>query len=337
MAMVVEESMVAKRWQRANSLESSTDKVPIFSSLSICTCSSRRSMMATALALPVLVAIPTVGSCEEALPFQDKEEDDGDNKRGGKPFAPASALLPATQLKLAVDQLYDLSQSLDDKTASTQQQQKYQTLQQMSQLWKNRPPLFTTTTSAKQQQRLPPRASPSTAQLTTGISSANKQQYQANRKDLTSLPDRMAAMLNQADVERQWGMLQYQESKLESNNELRAALNYYTSQLEFGQAYLLTASKETRKQLIRNDQLPSLTAVITADLDLRDLYRNDFLTAMDDAIAEMEYQLKLTPQEVDVTDVVELLEQAHTALSKWFGLIAWSDVQEAVETMRQEG
>ena len=38
--------------------------------------------------------------------------------------------------------------------------------------------------------------------------------------------------------------------------------------------------------MIRNDELPTLTATITSDLDLRDLARNTFLTAIDDATAE---------------------------------------------------
>jgi hypothetical protein len=59
-------------------------------------------------------------------------------------------------------------------------------------------------------------------------------------------------------------------------------MNYYTQQLEFdGDRYLLTSSKEDKKRMIRNDQLPTLTVVITSDLDLRDLYRNQFLTAME--------------------------------------------------------
>ena len=110
----------------------------------------------------------------------------------------------------------------------------------------------------------PKRTSGSTAQLTTGISSANKSQYKEVRKDL-SIPDKMAAMLNQADVERQYGMLQYAESKREKSNDFRLAFNLYTQSLVFGDTYQLTASKEDKKRMIRNDELPSLTAVITSD------------------------------------------------------------------------
>ena len=131
-------------------------------------------------------------------------------------------------------------------------------------------------------------------------------------------------------------MLQYDESQRESGNELRAALNFYTQQLQFGDRYLLTASAEEKKRLIRNDALPSLTAVITSDLDLRDLYRNQFLTAWDDLIAEVAYQVKLPVSEVDVADVLDLMEQSSTALNKWFALIDPEDVQVALETVRNE-
>jgi hypothetical protein len=75
--------------------------------------------------------------------------------------------------------------------------------------------------------------------------------------------------------------------------------------------------------MIRNDQLPSVKAVITSDLDLRDLYRNQLLTAVDDVTAEVAYQLKLKQQseqesiDSDVTDVADLMNQAYTACSKW--------------------
>lgn len=146
----------------------------------------------------------------------------------------------------------------------------------------------------------------------------------------------MAALLNQADVERQWGMLQYAESKREQDNEMRAAFNFYTSQLQFADSFALTASKEEKKRMIRNDELPSLSAVITSDLDLRDLYRNQFLTAIEDAKAEVSYQLKQPRDSVDVTDVVELTNQAHTACIKWFGLIPVQDVQAALDTVTNE-
>mmetsp|Transcript_2488 Transcript_2488/g.5266 ORF Transcript_2488/g.5266 Transcript_2488/m.5266 type:complete len:154 (-) Transcript_2488:10-471(-) len=149
----------------------------------------------------------------------------------------------------------------------------------------------------------------------------------------------MTAMMNQADVERQWGMLQYTESKREEGSEMRAALNFYTRQISFADEYTLTASKEERKKMIRNDELPTLTAVITSDLDRRDLYRNQFLTAIDDACAEAAYQVKQqnnnAQDDVDVTDLVDLVSQAHSACDSWFTLIASRDVEEAIKEVQQ--
>ena len=89
--------------------------------------------------------------------------------------------------------------------------------------------------------------------------------------------------------------------------------------------------------MIRNDELPTLTAVISSDLDRRDLYRNDFLTAIDDACAESGYQVKQNAQDVDVTDLVYLIRQAYTALDSWFSLIGQQDVDEAIQEIQLSG
>ena len=249
--------------------------------------------------------------------------------RGGKPYAPVETLLPALRLKGWVDQAYALSRQLAD-TESDQKDQQYQLLKQMNDVLSVPPKLFLGGS------KIPKRTSRPTAQLTTGISSANKSNYKDLRSDL-SIPDKMAAMLNQADVERQWGMLQHAESKREQSNELRLAFNFYTQSLVFGDSYQLTASKEDKKRMIRNDELPSLTAVITSDLDLRDLYRNQFLTSIEDAKAEVAYQVKQIPEDIDRADSIQLMADAHTACQKWFDLIPTVDIDEALSIMRFGG
>ena len=246
------------------------------------------------------------------------EPNDG---RNGKPFAPVEALLPATRLKIWVDEIHVLSKDLCTKTTPTQD-----VLQNMNNKLSNPPKVFQgiETTIPKQRTN-----NPSTAQLTTSISSANKDQYQMNRTGL-NLGDKVIAMWNQADVERQWGMLQYAESKREEGNEMRAAFNFYVRQLSFSDEYVLTAPKEKRKEMIRNDALPSVTAVIASDLDRRDLYRNTFLTAIDDVTAEVAYQVRLKPEEIDITDVSILMSEAHEACENWFSLIASHDVEDAI-------
>ena len=244
--------------------------------------------------------------------------------RQGKPFAPPSALLPAARFKLWIDQSYAIGSKLSTTTSATES---FKILEQLNQVLSNRPKLF------RGEPPITRTSSTWTAQLTTPISGANKEQYQRNRSNL-SIGNQVAAMLNQADVERQWGMLQSAELAKEQSNEMRAALNYYTQQLEFGDSYLLTASKMEKKQMIRNDALPTLTAVITSDLDLRELYRNQWLTAVEDWQAEVAYQVK--SGDLDTKEVLDLMNQVYAACEKWFELISPEDVQVAMNTVSSE-
>eukprot|EP00985_Skeletonema_marinoi_P007689 scaffold3427_cov74-Skeletonema_marinoi.AAC.1 len=260
--------------------------------------SNRRAFIANTLLTTSALLQPTPTLAAE------EEQPTNNTGRNGKPYAPLDALLPATRLKLWVGEIYMLSKDLSNQN---DRQQQIIILQQMNNQLSNPPKLFQGETMTK-------RTNTPTAQLTTSISSANKDQYQMNRNGL-NVGDKVIAMWNQADVERQWGMLQYAESKREEGNEMRAAFNFYARQLSFADEYVLTAPKDKRKEMIRNDALPSVTAVIASDLDRRDLYRNEFLTAIDDAVAEVAYQVRLKPEEevVDVTDVVNLVNEAHEA------------------------
>lgn len=118
-------------------------------------------------------------------------------------------------------------------------------------------------------------------------------------------------------------------SKL-SGSAVRSAFNVYTANLRFGENYVLTASPAERKQLIRNDALPDVKTVITADLDLRDLYRNQIQTAVDDAGAELSLP-RPDPQEVQ-----QLMSEAMSAMDAWFALIDDFDVQTAESKRKQQ-
>jgi hypothetical protein len=272
--------------------------------------SSRRSFLQQAIILGPAI-LPTASLAQE--------ETESPHDRRGKPFAPLQALLPATRCKVWIDRAYALSSTL---TASSDKNTQYDTLMSLKEILYNQPIV-----NESPQKR----TSASMAKITAGVSYAKKD----GRAD-PSKPAQLAAMLNQAGVEQQWGILKYGESKLEQGNELRAAFNCYSSQLQFADSYVLTASKVDKKRMVRNDQLPSLTAVIVSDLDLRDLYRNELLTAIEDAKAEASYQLKQTKDSVDASDVIDLMNQAHTACTKWFDLIAPRDVQEALQAVMNE-
>ena len=234
--------------------------------------------------------------------------------QGGKPYAPVEFLLPATRCKVWIDHAYDVSTQL---AAVEDKKMQVKLLEELHEVLSSRPTLFV----GKQK---PLGRRPYT------ISVANKDQFQKNREGL-SIPNKVAAMYTEAGMKRGWNTQQYRESKREKESDIRAAFNYYSQQLEFGDSYLLTASKEDRKRMIRNDELPSLTSVISSDLDLRDLYRNQLLTAIEDLIAEVTYQVKLSNNEnVDLEEIILLAKQTHTACNNWFDLIPKEDIQDAL-------
>lgn len=105
-------------------------------------------------------------------------------------------------------------------------------------------------------------------------------------------------------------------------DEIRAAFNYYTSNLNFNsQEFILTATREERSRLIRDDKIPDVKTVIASDMGLRYLLRNDVLTACDDARAELNYQMKQDPNSVDGGELLDILLMAQNACTKWFDLI----------------
>jgi hypothetical protein len=124
---------------------------------------------------------------------------------------------------------------------------------------------------------------------------------------------------------------QYPPDKILSGDLIRAAMNIYTANLRFGEGYDVN-NAEWKKAYIRAfDGLPDVKIVITADLDLRDLYRNEIQLKLEDAQAE----LYLSSDSREDAELKALLEQAMEALLQWFGMIGEADVQEAQQAARE--
>ncbi|KAL3823579.1 hypothetical protein ACHAXA_002920 [Cyclostephanos tholiformis] len=113
--------------------------------------------------------------------------------------------------------------------------------------------------------------------------------YSDYRSGLSML-EKLGAMLVQCGEIDAWRRLKREERVREDANEIRVALNYYTSNLNFDPgAFLLTGSLEECSRLIREDRIPDVKTVIASNMGLRYLLRNDILTALDDARAELRY------------------------------------------------
>jgi hypothetical protein len=142
-----------------------------------------------------------------------------------------------------------------------------------------------------------------------------------------------------------WKRLKRQEQQQERNDDIRAALNVYTNQLNYdGSKYVWNAPPTERSKRIREDRLPDVTAVIASDMGRRYLYRNDVLTAMQESRYELEYQISQQKQQqqqdapvtVDLTELLRLLTDAKQALNLWFSLIDENDVKAAMDVVDKE-
>jgi hypothetical protein len=155
--------------------------------------------------------------------------------------------------------------------------------------------------------------------------------YNQKRKDL-NLWEKPGAFFVQGGEIGTWKLLKRNEYSKEGLDEIRAALNLYTSNLKYTSTqYTLRVSKEERSQMIREDRLPDLlTQVIPSDMDLRDLYRNALLTAVQEARAELRYQVNdSNAATIDLTDLLHLLRQAQEALNQWFAFIDLNEIANA--------
>lgn len=108
-----------------------------------------------------------------------------------------------------------------------------------------------------------------------------------------------------------------------SGTSVRAAFNIYTANLRFGEEYLVNDPDWKKSYIRANDGLPDVKQIITADLDLRDLYRNQAQLKIDDVQAE------LYSDRIDEEELVNLLKQALVASQQWFDMIDPLDIKDA--------
>ena len=247
--------------------------------------------------------------------------------------APLEVLRPATRVRLYLEQLISLCQ--DAVKASTNSQDKTIVFKPLADLLLGPDPVF-----------LQPGIEESLSRRYLEIDTSKAWQA-ARLKDrerkgaergvaVGTLNDKVNTSVQQWQLSRQWQILRQRQQTLESKNPLRAALNAYTNNLVFGDNYQLNAQGELRKSLIRNDALPDVHAVVVSDLDLRDLYRNQFLQNMDDARAELAFQRDRVEEPLDPSELLRYLRLAQTALDEWFAFIPPDDVAEARKSVLAE-
>ena len=216
---------------------------------------NRRSFLST---ISILTISPTMQMPSHAI--------DDTNIR--KPWAPIESLLPATRVRLLIQQSIDLTQQLI--TCSTNEQSK--TSNQIEPI-------------------------------------------------LTKLTQILSPPLD--------------NSNIQPNKSIRLAFNTYTAYLRYDDRYTLNVSPKEKKSMVREDRLPDVKQVITADLDLRDLYRNLVIENVDEARAELRYLLNIYDKgdSLDGTELLRLLKNANDACDEWFGFIGDEEVKAALNAV----
>jgi len=278
---------------------------------------NRRSILKQGALLGSIVTKPSIAAAVENPPPTPTQQQVP--PLSTKPYASLDALLPAARVKIVIDKSVTIASKLtnSDSNANTARQE-------------------TLVVQELQNLLLTPQNYTRSSQLADVPKQPAKQYLDSYKKNIDQLNilEKPGGLLVQSGEIDTWKRLKRQERARESADEVRAAFNAYTSNLSFsGDSYKLNVPKEERSRMIRQDSLPDIKNVIASDMGMRYLYRNEVLTNMQDARAELRYQLQ--QEDFDATELLEILRNAQASCNRWFGLIDESDVQTALEAATQ--
>lgn len=284
-----------------------------------CKDNARRSLLIKSLVAASVGTLPLINSPNHASASE---------VRG-----PVELLRPATRIRLYIDQAVEICQSIKAEAASSASYNNRsvptsKVLEPLHGFFQQEPNFMT-----EEESRLANRY------LDIGTSAAWQSARRKEREtmgaemgiDYTTPYDKLNTAVQAWGDNRQFQILRARQRRLERASAMREAFNAYTNNLVFGDVYRLNVEGDAKKAMVRNDALPNVNAVVVSDLDLRDLYRNQVLQNVDDAKAELLYQLKTG--ELDVDEILQYLLQAQSSCKEWFSFIPKVDVDEALQVV----
>lgn len=245
--------------------------------------------------------------------------------------APIECLLPATRVKLYIDEMVSLCTALLVSTP-TDNDLKTSGLDRLAKLLFHPPVFIKTTEEASIAQTY--RKNKTQNAWNKARRSEREQRGAELGIDYTTPYDKVNTAIQEWGDRRQFQILRRRQLQRDSEIPMRAALNAYTNNLVFGDGYQLNVQGEERKSLVRGNALPNVNAVVVSDLDLRDLIRNQILQNMDDAEAELKYQMQ--QPNLEAQEVLNYLTEAQISCDKWFRFIPLEDVKGAISIVSSE-
>lgn len=118
-----------------------------------------------------------------------------------------------------------------------------------------------------------------------------------------------------------------------SGSVTAAAMNVFMQSLRYDDEklpeYTVTDNAWKKSYIREYDGLPSIQSVLQADLNLRELYRNDLVTTLDDASAEL-YSYSASGY-VDAQELQQLFQSAANSFDLWLERIDESQVTQALQ------
>jgi hypothetical protein len=240
---------------------------------------------------------------------------------------PVELLRPATRVRLYIDQAIAICRSIQAENSTD-----ISSMEPLAQFFGNEPTSFLTPEETKLSLRY------LEIDTSSAWQSARLKEREARGAeigvDYTTPYDRFNTAIQRWGDKTQFQILRSRQRNLEESNSLRAAFNAYTNNLIFGDAYQLNVQGDAKKNLVRNNALPDVNAVVVSDLDLRDLYRNQILQNVDNAKAELQYQQRTG--DMAIVEILDCLVAARVACNDWFGFIPKQDIDAAFESVMSE-
>ena len=126
----------------------------------------------------------------------------------------------------------------------------------------------------------------------------------------------------------------YNPAKVLRGDLVRATMNLYQTNLNYNNmlgnptdAFIITDPAWKKSFIRENGGLPNLQRVIGADLDMRQLLRNQVQLKIDDAAAE------LYSPDRDDKELMELLQEAARNFDLWLDRVRTGDVRDAIKVI----
>jgi len=170
--------------------------------------------------------------------------------------------------------------------------------------------------------------------LEASIDFCTRKEFEMVKQIISPLDESNDYMQNSSGNQNLKIITQYNPAKVLRGDLVRATMNLYQTNLNYNNilsnpndAFIITDPVWKKSFIRENGGLPDLQRVIGADLDMRQLLRNQVQLKIDDATAE------LYSSNRDEEELLTLLQEAGRNFDLWIDRVRTGDVRDALESI----